>query len=400
MLRLGFSINNNGGNAIAGTAIPVADFTIEPNNTSPLIPGDRTKIQVGKPMVPSPAIKLFNATFQDFKVQILYNAKELREANVCWKYYSYFFYSTKTNCSIFQKYANKNGTYGIYKFVEWWQSEQVDNLNNVLFLPAYTTVNGLNTFELSTPFYWNGSDNIVVELCMASASITGNEFDEVQSFSTSLPDNTGDIIFGETSTCDQALTSFSYFSGIKPIIQFDCVITGNPIQNEIVTSNTEYLGPWGEVFFYDNSTPSKILGKVKNLSNFNFGCIKMSIDRSGEGVSPFWSNDHKRYLAQKTFFITPEFNNPSGKYELTLYYSDKEKKGYEIGTGQSWSNTSIIKTQVPVSEITPQNPQAAKVQIANITQRDSYGNGYAVSAVFSTGFSGFGIGERLMQRYR
>lgn len=394
LLRLGFSINNNGGNAIAGTAIPVADFTIEPNNTSPLIPGDRTKIQVGKPMVPSPAIKLFNATFQDFKVQILYNAKELREAGMSvGNITAISFIVQKQTAAYFKNMQIKMGLTGFTNLLNGGNLNRVDNLNNVLFLPAYTTVNGLNTFELSTPFYWNGSDNIVVELCMASASITGNEFDEVQSFSTSLPDNTGDIIFGETSTCDQALTSFSYFSGIKPIIQFDCVITGNPIQNEIVTSNTEYLGPWGEVFFYDNSTPSKILGKVKNLSNFNFGCIKMSIDRSGEGVSPFWSNDHKRYLAQKTFFITPEFNNPSGKYELTLYYSDKEKKGYEIGTGQSWSNTSIIKTQVPVSEITPQNPQAAKVQIANITQRDSYGNGYAVSAVFSTGFSGFGIGE-------
>lgn len=393
LLRLGLSVNNNGGNAIAGTAMPVTDITIEPHQTSPLIPGNATTIEVGTALAIPPVIKLFNATSQDYKVQMIYNAKELHEAGMTvGNITGISFLVQKQTAASFRNVHIKMGGTGYSNLVNNGSPNKVDNLKEVVFLPTYSTVNGLNTFTLFTPFYWNGTDNIVIELCMASASITGNEFDEVQAFNTNLPDDSGDIIFGETAGCDQSLTSFSYFSSIKPVIKFDCIITGNPVQSEKVTSNTEYLGPYGEVFFYDNSSPAKILGKVKNLSNFNYGCIKMSIDRSGEGVSPFWNNDNKQYLAQKTYFITPEYNNPSGKYELTLYFSDKEKAGYENGTGQNWNNTSIVKTQVPVLEITPQNPQVAKVQVANISQRDAYGNGYAVTAVISTGFSGFGIG--------
>ncbi len=393
LLRLGLSVNNNGGNAIAGTAIPVADIRIEPHSTTPLIPENNTTIQVGEPSVSLPAIKLFNATFQDYKVQMIYNRKELRDAGMSvGNITAISFIVQKQTVASFKNVYIKMGSTGFANLVNNGNLNKVDNLREVLFLPTFTSVNGINTFELSTPFFWNGTDNIVVELCMASASITGSEFDEVQAFGTSLPDDSGDIIFGETADCDQSFTSFSYFSGIKPIIKFNCRITGNPIQSEEVTSKSEYLGPYGEVYFYDESSPAKILGKVKNLSDFNYGCIKMSIDRSGEGVAPFWNNDSKQYLAQKTFFITPEYNNPSGKYELTLYFSDKEKAGYENGTGQNWINTSIIKTQVPVSEITPQYPQTAKVKVADITQRDSYGNGYAITSVISTGFSGFGIG--------
>lgn len=393
LLRLGFSIDNNGGNAISGTAIPVADITIQPHRTSPLIPGNFSAAEVGKSSAVSASIKLFSATVRDYKVQILYNAEELRKAGMSvGNITGVAFVLQKQSGTSFRNVHIKMGGTGYANLVNSGNLNSVNSLEEVLFLPTYNSVNGLNTFALSTPFYWNGIDNIVVELCMASASITGNEFDEVEAFSTGLPNDAGDIILGETTDCDQPLTSFSYFSNIKPIVKFDCVITGNPIQSEKVTSKTEYLGPYGEVFFYDDSSPEKILGKVKNLSDFNYGCIKMSIDRSGDGASAFRNSDTKQFLAQKTFFITPEFNNPSGKYELTLYFSDKEKTGYENATMQNWNNTSIVKTQVPVPDITPQNAQAAKIQIANITRRESYGNGYAVTAVLSGGFSGFGIG--------
>jgi hypothetical protein len=47
---------------------------------------------------------------------------------------------------------------------------------------------------------------------------------------------------------------------------------------------------------------------------------------------------------------------------------------------------------VPVSDITPQQPQTDKVEVAAVTRRQSYGEGYAVTAVVSTGLSGYGIG--------
>ncbi len=394
LLRLGFSVNSNGGSTVAGTAIPVTDITIEACRTSPLIPGNVTSAEIGNDAPVSVNIKFFDATVQRSRLQILYTAEELRKAGMsAGNITDISFVVQKQTVATFEDIHFKMGHTTYASLVNNGILNKVNDLTEVLALSTYTTVDGWNTFKLSSPFYWNGTDNIVLELCIENGTVTGNGYDEVQAFSSNLPDDTGDIIFGEVAGCDQPLTSFGYFSnGLKPVIKFDCTIAGNPIQSQKITSRTEYLGPYAEIFFYDNSSPRKIIGKVKNLSSFNYGCTQMSIDRSGEGTAAFWNSDITQFLAQKTFFITPQFNDPSGKYELTLYFSDREKAGYESSTSQSWNNTMLIKTQVPVSDITPQQPQADKVEVAAVTRRQSYGNGYAVTAVVSTGFSGYGIG--------
>jgi hypothetical protein len=394
LLRLGFSVNSNGGNAVAGTAVPVADITIGACRTSPLIPGNVTSAEIGKDAPVPVSIKFFDATVQRSRLQILYDAEELRKAGMSvGNITGISFVVQKQTVATFRDIHFKMGHSAYTNLVNGGMLNKVNNLKEVLSLSTYTTVNGWNTFKLSSPFYWNGVDNIVLELCIGNGTVTGDGYDEVQAFSSNLPDDAGDIVFGEVTGCDQPLTSFGYFSnGLKPIIKFDCTITGNPIQSQKITSGMEYLGPYAEIFFYDNSFPRKIIGKVKNLSSFDYGCTKMSIDRSGEGTAAFWNNDAAQYLAQKTFFITPQFNDPSGKYELTLFYSDREKAGYESSTGQSWNNTMLIKTRVPVSDITPRQPQTDKVEVAAVTRRHSYGEGYAVTALVSTGFSGYGIG--------
>src|SRR5690606_14928723 len=101
---------------------------------------------------------------------------------------------------------------------------------------------------------------------------------------------------------------------------------------------------YNEVYFYDRLRPQKIIAKIKNLSDWDYGCTTVSIDRDGDGVAPFWNNAPDQFLTRKTFFVTPQNNNTSGNYEITLYYTDAEKLGYEAATGRTWANVEMIKT--------------------------------------------------------
>jgi hypothetical protein len=51
-----------------------------------------------------------------------------------------------------------------------WQS----NLTTVYTAPTYTEVLGWNTHNFTTPFNWNGNDNIVIEVCFNNSSYTYN----------------------------------------------------------------------------------------------------------------------------------------------------------------------------------------------------------------------------------
>ncbi|HRQ52066.1 MAG TPA: T9SS type A sorting domain-containing protein, partial [Agriterribacter sp.] len=144
--------------------------------------------------------------------------------------------------------------------------------------------------------------------------------------------------------------------------------------------------------FYDKLQPEKIMAKIKNLSAWDYGCTTVSIDREGDGVAPFWNTLPAQSLTRKTFFVTPQNNNGSGSYEITLYYTDAEKRGYETATGRSWTDIKMIKTEVPVPSVTPATPETDKVKINAAVEHGRFGEAYTVKAVFTTGFSGFSMG--------
>jgi len=50
----------------------------------------------------------------------------------------------------------------------------VPNLTQVYSVPSYTDVAGWNTHTFQTPFVWNGTDNLVVEVCFNNSSYTNN----------------------------------------------------------------------------------------------------------------------------------------------------------------------------------------------------------------------------------
>ncbi|MEJ7914287.1 MAG: T9SS type A sorting domain-containing protein, partial [Chitinophagaceae bacterium] len=125
-----------------------------------------------------------------------------------------------------------------------------------------------------------------------------------------------------------------------------------------------------------------------------YGCTEVMLDRAGTGTSAFWNNNTANFLMHKTFQVSPTANNTSGQYEITLYYTDAEKLGYEAATGQSWNTVQLIKVPSQISNYTAAtpNPDGGGVQTVSPTI-GTMGSYHTLTHTFSTGFSGFGVGR-------
>jgi hypothetical protein len=94
----------------------------------------------------------------------------------------------------------------------------------------------------------------------------------------------------------------------------------------------------------------------------------------------------------KTFRVIPSNNNPTGMYQVTLYFTQAEKLGWEAATGQSWNSIQLIKVNGQINQVSPGNPGGAgSVEIVTPT-RGTFGNDYTLTYTFNSGFSGFGAG--------
>lgn len=394
LLRLGFALDNGGGVAEKGTAAPAMDISILPHDHGPVVPGTPATATVGSSAYHINNARLFDATLKQQKTQVLYKAAELSAAGVsAGPITAIRFFIEKHTTRAFTNLHIKMAQTDLSYLAENGSIRYAGNMTTVLSLPSYTTVNGWNTFTLTEPFSWDGTSNIALELCFDNpAAATGNP-DIIYAYSDGSREDEGNMIEDATVNCTRnfALVGF-YSNGIKPVVKLDYAMQGNSVEDAVAVSEEVYLGPYNEVYFYSRSQPEKIMAKIKNLSDWDYGCTTVNIDRAGDGAEPFWDHLPAQYLARKTFFVTPRHNNPSGSYEITLYYTRAEKAGYETATGKSWTDVKMVKTEIPVQAVTPATPETDKVNINPAVEHDTFGEAYTVDAVFHTGFSGFSIG--------
>jgi hypothetical protein len=395
LLKLNFSVDNGGGIAEKGSAVTVMNITIRGNDYRPVAPGTASNRSIGSSTYDINNAKIFDASLKNQKTQILYKASELTAEGLSGSSISGIrFFVKKKSARAFKNLNIKMAHTSLGNLAENGNVHVIANMTTVLSLPSYATKNGWNVFAFTQPFEWNGTSNIGVELCFDNGTTVADAADIVYAYADGSTAEQGSMIENEGISCseDFSLVSF-YQSGIKPVIILDYAMPGNPVGNSLATSKEEYLGPYNEVYFYDKLQPQKIIAKIKNLGDWDYGCTTVSIDRDGDGAAPFWNNTPSQYLTRKAFFVTPQNNNASGNYEITLYYTHAEKLGYEAATGKAWASVKMIKTEIPIPSFSPASPQTEKVKLSTALVHGSFGEDHTVTTAFNTGFSGFSIGS-------
>ena len=252
---------------------------------------------------------------------------------------------------------------------------------------------GTQTFSFNTPFNWDGTSNVVIQICYDNEGVAPGTGPEVLSGESSVSGSSAPTVFARNNTalptaagCNLAFSSASTF---RPDITLIGSATGTSIASALNTTYSTYIAPYADVYVY--STAGEIVARIKNNSNHDYGCTQVIVDRTGKGSEQFWNEETSNYLASKTIHVIPANNNPSGKYEITLYYTAAEVAGWQAATGQAWPNATIIKVPQKISSITPATP-ASGIQVNMSSVPTSFGQHYTISGSFSTGFSGFGVG--------
>lgn len=154
-----------------------------------------------------------------------------------------------------------------------------------------------------------------------------------------------------------------------------------PTQTESAVSaapDEQYLGPKATAYFYDPTT-GNLLAMIENLTDHDYGCTQVEIDRAGAG-SEQWVRDYT--ITKKTYKVTPANPNPAGEYNITLYYKDADLGAYKS------SITSMGKSEGSITTNNTGTTSFAEVQVSAAFNTD-----YAYKAKFNSGFSGFGLSD-------
>ena len=154
------------------------------------------------------------------------------------------------------------------------------------------------------------------------------------------------------------------------------------------------LGPNATVHFYDAATENIML-TIANNSSFDYGCVAAEVDRDGSSptTAVFASSNAADYIHSKSYKVTPTNANPSGTYDITVYYKEAEVAAWEAATSNSRTNLEIIKVagNNAIGDVSPANYGTFTIDNVTATMA-SYNSDLTFTASFTNGFSGFGLG--------
>jgi len=253
----------------------------------------------------------------------------------------------------------------------------------------YSTVSGVNTIPI-TPFLWDGTSNLLIEMCYDNTSATGDD-------NIAGATSTANTFYSRESTnatpgCSIPNIAFSFGTSSRPIFTFNITTAGSQVSTALSSSNTAYLGPYDDVYFYDGS--GNIMARIQNLGAFDYGCTQVVIDRAGSATAPFWNNNPANYLASKSFRVIPTNNTATGNYRVSFYYTATEINNWATATGQAFASAQVVKVSngFYIPDVTPASTHATDILLSP-NAAGTFGTNYIATGDFTnTGFSGFGIG--------
>jgi trimeric autotransporter adhesin len=358
-------------NAMASPGDSSFTFTIMDNDAAPVYLGGSNTFTIGTAsyyLGTTSAGQPFDAKLPSKRNQMLYKASELIAAGVTrGTITSVAFNINKSSIRPYQNLQIKMGLTTVSELVDNSTVTEIPT-STVKSLPSYSTVNGINTFTLDVPFTWDGTSNLVIEICYNNGTGAPSDFaDRTIGYNDGSNAYQGNLMWQDSIDCGTSFSNVTYYSmGTKPQIKLTVSAFGNLIDTS--GSHTEYVASNGTFYFYDNKN---ILNSISGASG-NLGCLSSVLTGTGTTWQPFYGG----MMSGKMYDITPS-TNPGASYTIGLYYTSDELGGY---------NPSIL--QIAKSDATSiSNVNVGNTIIGNTTYA-AYGNGYVFTAPF-TGFSKF-----------
>jgi hypothetical protein len=319
---LGFTLNNNGGNATIGTTTATSTITLNDNDLAPVATASSTSTIGGLTIGITDAP--FNTAIASQRVQTIYKASELTAAGL-----------TAGNLNAVQLFVNTKSTSGSFnnftiKMAQTSSLYLYDNgttnlagaLTTVFTTASYTTNSGWNVFALSTPFAWNGVSNLVIEYCYNSVSAGASGADQLGCYSDGGGASQGAFAFQDGINCSTGFSAFSYYgTGVKPQLRLGLAVTGTPVETAAAATKSEHIDAGSDDYFY--SAGGNLMTRIRNVSQ-NLGCVSTTLSNSGSTWVSFSGTSQR---SAKAFTITPTTNGGTVTYTISLYLTNAELGG-------------------------------------------------------------------------
>ncbi|MFC4262076.1 M4 family metallopeptidase [Ferruginibacter yonginensis] len=213
------------------------------------------------------------------------------------------------------------------------------------------------------------------------------------SYSISLPDS----IFSNTSfrlgfewVNDNLVGTNPPFSIDDVLLTGTRVVTKTQVEASAGQGKSEYVPSGSEVFIY-STTDSELVCSIKNAS-VDVGCVTANVTAVGNAKTSFTVNGTNYFRSQKIVQVTPAVANPTATYQLTVYLTAAEIAIW----GANKSNLVFLKVAdgVNINTDVINNTNSTVVAPTSINDQTATTGYIAYTATF-TGFSQFVMFDNL-----
>ncbi|RLA10766.1 MAG: hypothetical protein DRQ60_10795, partial [Gammaproteobacteria bacterium] len=104
--------------------------------------------------------------------------------------------------------------------------------------------------------------------------------------------------------------------------------------NDGLTNDSQDLATSGTIYTSDSSTGDVMLDVTNNQAD-DYGCLDISVSRSGTGAQSYNGSSFPNLVMDKTFDISPVNTVYAGDVSVTFYFTEAEIAGWETATGLS-----------------------------------------------------------------
>lgn len=318
---LDFTVNNGGGDASAGSTTPTLTITLADNDTAPTGASNAT-YNVGT-LAYTVSNAPFDARQQRQRSQFLYKAAELTSAGIpagditALQLYIYTKASTRPYTSMSIKMGQTSTDYLVDGSLT-----VISPMTTVYSSASYSTTAGWNSFTLSTPFTWDGSSNVAVEICYDNGTAdAGNATDVTGGYSDGGTASQGNIFYQNGINCSGSFSSVTYFgNGVKPIARFTVSAAGTSIETVASSTAVNHIAIGSNDYFYSNN--GKLLFRIGAV-DAPLGCVNTTLEEGGNT----WVSALGGQRSAKVFTVTPTTNGSTANYTIALYFTNAELDG-------------------------------------------------------------------------
>jgi hypothetical protein len=311
------SVTPNGSNLTKQSILDTVRVTISNDDMAPFTGGTEQRVVGAAGTTPADKSSPFLSSYSAGRGQYIYNTTELVAAGMRPGVpitAAAFYVLTKSSTQPFSGYTVKMGH----------TSQNSLNISGYLspsfttvYSGNYTTTVGWNSFAFTNPFVWDGTSNIVVEVCFTNANADVAN-DKVQaSPGGAYAAATGSFT---SSGCGLAMSSGNNISYYRPIIRLTHTLGPTAVATKVGDTRSWKVRPKQVNYFYTEPKDEIIASIISDSTDLD--CVTAQVTVSGNGFRPA-SGGHMRSV--KEYSITsPKALSPNDSFDVVLYYTNDE----------------------------------------------------------------------------